>query len=276
VIGFIGSVFSPWYAWSGRGNPADHCCLNVLTSGPGGRWTMTDRGAAALAVSARTLRIGPSAMHWDGGRLTVTIDELTWPHMRRLRGEVVLTPVAVTGVELPLTGAGTHVWRPFAPSARIEVRLDRPGWTWTGHGYLDANFGTAALEADFRYWTWGRFPTRGGATVFYDAIRADGSELALGIRFRGAEAEVIEPPPKAGLARSRWAVRRETRADPGHRPRQVMSMLDAPFYCRSAIVTRIGGEETVGVHEALDLTRFARPWLKPLLAFKVPRRARWP
>jgi len=237
---------------------------------------MTDRGAAALAVSSRTLRIGPSAMHWDGTRLSVEIDELAWPHLHRLRGEVTVIPDAVTAVELPLTPDGAHIWRPFAPSARIEVRLDRPGWSWDGHGYLDANFGTRALEADFRYWTWGRFPTRGGATVFYDATRADGSELALGIRFRGAGAEIIEPPPRARLPRSLWAVRRETRADPGYRPRQVAPMLDAPFYCRSAVRTRIGGEETVGVHEALDLTRFARPWLKPMLALKVPRRARWP
>lgn len=237
---------------------------------------MTDRGEAALAVTARTLRIGPSAMHWDGARLAVEIDELAWPHLHRLRGEVTLIPEAVTGVELPLTPGGTHVWRPFAPAARIEVRLDRPGGTWAGHGYLDANFGTAALEADFRAWTWGRFPTRGGATVFYDAVRTDGSELALGVRFRGAGAEPIDPPPTARLTRSLWRLRRETRADPGFRPVQVMPMLDAPFYCRSAVRTRIGGEETVGVHEALDLTRFRQPWLKPMLALKVPRRARWP
>jgi hypothetical protein len=31
----------------------------------------------------------------------------------------------------------------------------------------------------------------------------------------------------------------------------------------------------VGVHEALDLDRFASPFLKPMLAVKVPRRAGW-
>jgi carotenoid 1,2-hydratase len=38
------------------------------------------------------------------------------------------------------------------------------GHRWEGHGYFDANFGTRALEADFAYWTWGRFPAarRGG------------------------------------------------------------------------------------------------------------------
>ena len=29
IIGFIGSVFSPWYYWAGRKNPQDHACINV-------------------------------------------------------------------------------------------------------------------------------------------------------------------------------------------------------------------------------------------------------
>jgi carotenoid 1,2-hydratase len=270
-------VFSPWYAWSGRRDPANHCCLNVATYGPGGRWTMTDRGRGALGLSDDTLRIGPSAMHWDGDRLTVEIDEATWPHPGRLRGRVTLTPEAVTGVELPLTPSGEHVWRPFAPVARIEVDLGRPGWRWQGHGYFDANFGTRALEADFSYWTWGRFPTREGAVCFYDAIRRDGTTLAAGIAFdRDGAARAIRPPPKARLPRTLWALRRETRADAGTRPAQVRPMLDAPFYSRSAVRIAFAGEETVGVHEALDLDRFRSPWLKPILAVKVPRRRRWP
>ena len=77
------------------------------------------------------------------------------------------------------------------------------------------------------------------------------------------------------MRRSLWAVARDTRADPGYQPRQVQSMLDAPFYSRSAVRTRINGEETVGVHEALDLTRFRSPLLKPMLAVRVPRRKGW-
>ena len=52
-------------------------------------------------------------------------------------------------------------------------------------------------------------------------------------------------------------------------------MLDAPFYSRSAVKTQLDGVETVGVHEALDLVRFRSPFLKPMLAVRVPRRARW-
>ena len=52
-------------------------------------------------------------------------------------------------------------------------------------------------------------------------------------------------------------------------------MLDAPFYSRSAVRTKLDGEETTGVHEALDLRRFRSPLLKPILAVRVPRRKGW-
>jgi carotenoid 1,2-hydratase len=237
---------------------------------------MTDRGAAALRTSRSEFRVGPSALRWRGGRLEIDVDEISsLPLVSRVRGRITVTPSAVTGVEAPLLPDGTHIWRPFAPAARIEVDLNR-GWQWSGHGYFDANFGTRALEQDFRYWTWGRFPTGDGATCFYDAERRDGTHLELGVRF-GADgtAETIAPPPRTRFNRTLWAVRRETRADPGYHPRQVKAMLDAPFYSRSVVRTQIDGQETVGVHEALDLDRFASPLIKPMLAVRVPRRSGW-
>ena len=62
MIAFIGSVFSPWYKWSGRREPQNHCCLNVVTSGLNGRFTMTDRGRSALKQSPGRLEIGPSTL----------------------------------------------------------------------------------------------------------------------------------------------------------------------------------------------------------------------
>ena len=52
-------------------------------------------------------------------------------------------------------------------------------------------------------------------------------------------------------------------------------MLDAPFYSRSVVETQIDAQTVQGVHEALDLRRYANPILKPMLAVRVPRRARW-
>ncbi|MEL6607310.1 MAG: carotenoid 1,2-hydratase [Pseudomonadota bacterium] len=282
IIAFIGSVFSPWYAWSGRRNPANNVCINVATYGPGGRFTMTDRGTSALRQTQETFTVGPSSLRWTGTELVIDINEVSGPPIiSRVRGQVRITPAAITDVELPLTPDGAHIWRPFAPTSRISVDLEAEGWQWDGHGYFDANFGTRALEQDFSYWTWGRYPhkdaTGDGSLCFYDATRLDGSELAVGLRFdaQGQPTVMQTPPPKAKIARSLWAVRRETRADAGYKPKQVKNMLDAPFYSRSAVRTQYAGQETLGVHEALDLTRFRSPLIKPMLAVRVPRRPKW-
>ncbi|WP_299146387.1 carotenoid 1,2-hydratase [uncultured Tateyamaria sp.] len=277
VIGFIGSVFSPWYKWSGRKNPQNHVCINVATYGPGGRFTMTDRGQSALRQTASRFEVGPSRMRWQGGQLIIDINEVSSPPLiSRITGQITITPSALTSVELPLTPDGAHIWRPFAPRSRIDVQIDRKGWQWQGEGYFDANFGTRALEDDFSYWTWGRYPTGTGATCFYDATRLDGSELASGFAFDDSGAATEIPlPPKSPMRRSLWAVRRETRGDAGTRARQVQNMLDAPFYSRSAVETTLNGTRTTGVHEALDLTRFRSPLIKPMLAVRVPRRRNW-
>ncbi|MFN5903357.1 MAG: aminoacyl-tRNA hydrolase [Novosphingobium sp.] len=72
IIAFVGSVFSPYYAWAhgrGNGDPDDHCSLNVCLYGPGARrWTMTERGRS-VAEALRFYKLEPDA-------LTVFHDEL--------------------------------------------------------------------------------------------------------------------------------------------------------------------------------------------------------
>ncbi|SIS50806.1 carotenoid 1,2-hydratase [Roseivivax lentus] len=251
--------------------------MNVATYGPKGRFTMTDRGRSALRQSAQRIQIGPSSMGWNGNQLVIEVNEVTAPpQLSRVRGMIRVTPSAITDQELPLTQDGAHVWRPFAPVSRIEVDMEAQGWQWQGHGYFDANFGTRALEDDFAYWTWGRYPTRAGATCFYDAQRQDGTHLAQAATFdEGGNVHNTELPETRPMQRSLWQVKRATRGDEGAEPTQVMNMLDAPFYSRSMVKTELQGEPAVGVHEALDLTRFAKPWLKPMIAVRVPRRTRW-
>lgn len=257
--------------------PQNHCCLNVVTSGAAGFFTMTDRGQRALRQTPQSLEIGPSRMIWAGDRLVIEIDEYgAPPRFGRLRGRVELIPDALTGMETALTPDGAHVWRPVAPSGRIEVRLG-PGLEWSGHGYFDANFGTRPLEDDFNRWTWGRFPVAAGTECHYDAERRDGSRLSLACRIDGAgRVEEVAPPPPAALPRNPWLLRRDTRSDLGHRPRLRGSLLQAPFYSRGLVETRLHGETTLGMHEALDLRLFRNPALKLMLACRVPRRAGWP
>ncbi len=247
--------------------------MNVATYGPGSRFAMTDRGRGELRQSRHRLDIGPTALRWDGAALTIDIDEVSsLPLISRLRGRIVLTPAALTAVELPLTRDGAHVWRPFAPTARIEVAL-HGAQPWSGHGYFDSNFGTRMLEEDFSYWTWGRYPADGGSVTFYDGTRRDGTDLRSAVRFDpDGSARMIAAPPLQRMARSNWGIRRETRADPDTVPRQVRPMLDAPFYTRAVVETQVDGKTLTGVHEAVDLDRFASRWVKPMLAMRVPRR----
>ncbi len=216
-------------------------------------------------------------MHWTGSELVISIDEIASPPLvSRVRGTITLRPSALTSVELPLKSDGSHVWRPFAPIATIDVALEAPGWNWSGKGYFDANFGTRALEQDFDYWTWGCFPTKGGATAFYDVARTDGSSFETAVHFdQDGTAQHTPAPPRQRFKNSLWQVKRETRADIGTTPKQTLNMLDAPFYSRSTIRTVLDGQDTIGVHEALDLTRFRSPLLKPMLAVRVPRRPGW-
>lgn len=239
---------------------------------------MTDRGRAALRLTETSMTVGPSALRWAGDTLVIDVREIgALPIVTPVRGQIRVKVPRVTGVEMPLTEDGAHVWRPFSPSARIEVALEKHGWAWTGHGYFDANFGTRALEEDFSYWTWGRFPTSKGSVCIYDAQRLDGTALTQALLFpHDGAPHGIPMPPKTRMRRSLWAVKREIRADAGApRPRQVLNMLDAPFYNRAMVQTRLCEEDVIGTYEALDLRRFRSPLLKPMLAVRVPRRPGW-
>ena len=115
-----------------------------------------------------------------------------------------------------------------------------------------------------------------GRIVTRTATRVDGSY------FDGPGASDLmrqyqdAPPPLTPLSRTAWGIARDTRCDPGARPVQTMALLEAPFYSRALVQTRLQGETVVGVHEALDLARFRSPLVKAMLALRVPRRARWP
>ena len=57
----------------------------------------------------------------------------------------------------------------------------------------------------------------------------------------------------------------------GGQARVVRTLVDAPFYSRSEIRTRLLGREATAVHESLSLDRFASPAMYAMLPFRVPR-----
>ena len=279
MIAFIGSVFSPYYAWArrrGGGDPTRHVSLNVALSGPpgrffGGRWTMTERDSAALVRDTTTLALGPSSLRWDGKGLHVRIDERGAPLPRRVRGNVWLHPRAVEGTAYALDAGGRHRWSPIAPVARVEVALEQPSVHWSGEAYFDHNEGDAPLEEDFRRWDWSRATTRDGTAILYDIERKDGTSLSWGGRYsRLGGMTALEPPEPARLPPTLWRLPRATRAEGGE-ARVIRTLLDAPFYARSILRTRIGDEEVTAMHESLSLERFSLPIVQAMLPFRVPR-----
>ena len=140
LIAFVGSVFSPYYAWARERDAAtpahDHCALNVALYGDAGRrWTMTERSAASVSRDRHEFVVGPSRLHWDGASLVIDIDEIGMPLPQRVRGRVRVWPRALAGFQAALDPQGVHRWGPIAPASRIEVDLERPGARWKGEAY---------------------------------------------------------------------------------------------------------------------------------------------
>ena len=281
MIAFIGSVFSPYYAWARKRDPAadplQHCALNVALYGRGGnRWAMTERGRQQVSRSTDALCIGPSAVAWEGDTLVARIDELTAPWPSRIRGVVRLHPAALADRSCALDAHGRHHWSAIAPSAKVEVEMSQPALRWRGAGYLDSNAGERPLEADFSRWDWSRACLSGGrSAVLYDVTRRSGEVLPLAVQFDAdGRAHDLVPPSVAPLPLSAWRVVRGTRCDARHSPRVMKRLEDGPFYARSVLATQWLGEPVTAIHESLSLDRFRSAWVRTLLPFRMPRRSR--
>ncbi|WP_018406819.1 hypothetical protein [Methylocystis rosea] len=274
VIAFIGSVFSPYYAWSGWADPFNHCAVNVALYGPrGARWAMTERGRKSLKRTRDVLLIGPSSLEWRDGALTIRVNEIAAPLPKPIRGEIVVKPLAINTKEFSLESKGNHIWRPIAPVARVSLDLDAPDLRWKGHGYFDTNAGDEPLERAFAFWTWSRANIGDDAAILYDAERRREAPLSLALRFSASgEMETLDPPPLAPLPLTKWRVQRRTRADDGV-AQALRSFEDAPFYSRSLVAAKFRGETIHWVNESLSLDRFANPLIRLMLPFRMPRRA---
>lgn len=275
IIALLGSVFSPYYAWSGWTRPLDHVALNVvLYNRKSSLWSMTERGEGALARGRDELGFGRSRVCWAEDALQIDVDEVTAPFPRRLQGVVRLRPDGINPRRVALDGVGEHAWWPIAPRARVEVEFAQPSIEWKGTGYLDSNWGNSPLEEPFRAWNWSRAPYRDGAAIFYDVQLRSGGALGVALGFDAENhAADIEAPPMVDLpVGSIWRVPRATRADAGAEARVRRTLEDTPFYTRSVVDTRVHGTDVEGVHESLSLDRFKQSWVRTLLPFRMPRR----
>ncbi|MFP4129142.1 MAG: carotenoid 1,2-hydratase [Halorhodospira sp.] len=277
IILFIGSVFSPYYAWArrrGDADPHNHCAVNAALYGDKrGHWSLTERDRHALHRDRDTLTIGPSQARWEGGELIIDLDEMTCPRPAHLRGQVRVAPQVRNDRTLSLDPAGRHRWCALAPCARVEVSMAKPRVHWQGSGYLDTNAGDEPLEAGFSGWHWSRASDTEGTTVLYDLAPRQGAAYRTALRFdrQGGLHEQAAPEP-APLPGTRWGIQRRTPADAPEHARVIETLEDTPFYARSLIASQVDGRPLEAVHESLDLDRFARRWVQALLPFRMPRR----
>jgi carotenoid 1,2-hydratase len=273
IIGFVGSVFSPYYASArrrGEGDPENFCALNVALYGQKKRWAMTERGRGSVTRSADEFTVGPSRMRWEEGALVIDIDEWCVPIPHRLKGRVRLSPGIVYDNPVTLDAAGLHTWRAVAPFARVEAEFEAPEVEWSGSAYHDMNWGAEPLERAFHGWTWSRAPDADATLVFYDAQRKDGTEKNAALKFRDGAVEEIAAPPQSKLSRGLWGMPRLARSS--SKPRLIATLEDAPFYTRSHIGMNVEGRALSAIHESLSLDRFDTAIVQKMLPFRMPRR----
>ncbi len=288
LIAFVGSVFSPYYAWARRKHgaqnvdPENHCAINIalydLSNNKRGvnAWSMTERPREKCRRSATTFSVGPSALEWQGDELVIKIDERCAPVPKRLHGTIKLTPTVALEANdytVAIDCDGNHAWQPLAPSARVSLDLDHPGLAWDGHGYLDSNRGNAPLESAFTSWQWSRARLVDGSTVaLYDVEHTAGTRLQLSHHyFPSGERSLIAAPAACALATTSWGIARSTRVDSSVSPMIVYTLENGPFYARSLLATEINGERVHAMHESLSLSRFANPVVQAMLPFRMPR-----
>lgn len=273
IIAFVGSVFSPYYAWQRRRGPtpaANHCALNVALYGPGGRWAMTERGHSQ--AEADCWRIGPSQIERRAEGLRLQINEICAPLPRRLRGMVELRVQSGLDEALPLDANARHLWQPWGANARITVAMEQPQIRWTGRAYADHNRGSEALEQGFSRWHWSRFHQGDGCRIIYAAHPRHAPAQSLDLHLSpGGLQRLRTQAPERHMRRGFWGVDRPIFSETS--PRILKTLEDAPFYTRSQVRCELDGQQLEGVHESLDLNRFAHPVVQMMLPFRMPRRA---
>ena len=272
IIGFIGSVFSPYYRRArknGEANPQCHCAINVALYGSKRRWAMTERGASYVKRDAQALNVGPSSMVSNESGLTIEINERCAPLPFALRGTVRLLADHFYNAPVKLDEDGKHYWQAVAPQARVAVEFENPNLSWQGQAYHDMNWGSEPLENGFKNWTWARANTAQGMQVLYDVEHRDGSHFCFGRQFKGGIVSQREVPPFHRLPRGLWGMTRQVRSETS--PRIIAKLEDTPFYTRDHIAMTLDGAACEAFHESLSLDRFINPVIQRMLPFRMPR-----
>ncbi|WP_349252102.1 carotenoid 1,2-hydratase [Ciceribacter sp. L1K23] len=282
VIAFVGSVFSPYYHWSGRRRPENHIAFNIALYAPGRNfWAMTERSVTSLTRNAKRLTIGDSSMEMADGRLSIRFNEtaLPWPGQRAwptpISGSIDIMSEGVCGEVFPLDETGHHFWSPRMAKASASIACSAlPGGGWRGRAYHDLNFGDRPVEEDFIGWDWARGSGShdDDTVILYDALLRGGGRKRLALQTGGHELRRIGMPHRRNLPRGFWGVRCGVPCDDDRSAVITRRLEDSPFYTRSIVETVVNGRTLHMVHETLDCVRLGNPLVRLMLPFRMPRR----
>jgi len=235
---------------------------------------MTERGCPSISRDAHHFRVGPSQFRWTGESLDIDLDEISVPIAQRVRGAIRLFPNQLFNFTAALDAGVQHHWGPIAPSARVEVNLDRPTLSWRGHAYLDSNEGQEPIDLAFSEWDWSRATMRDGSvTVLYDVREKSGREHVLALRFKcDGTIDHFNAPQRQSLPKAFWRVARSIRSDPRFPLRINQTLEDTPFYIRSVVQSGLLGESILSMHETLNVSKLDRLSTRLMLPWRMPRR----
>lgn len=287
LIAFVGSVFSPYYAWARKKSaPAssvsaeNHCAFNLALYGKTKRWCMTERGHRNIDRTEQRFDIGPSSMRLQNQELHCKIVERSVPFPTRLCGSIRVRLPETLFKPRPIDTDQRHMWQPIAPQTRIEVNFERPDLRWKGFAYMDSNWGSVPLEQSFESWTWSRSHHSDGSTVVqYDTCERQPKKSTPTVpnsstmTFHGnSMSNGPEMSQDCQLPKTRYfRIPRTTRLTKGMHVLDLQTLEDAPFYARSRFRTEKAGSQAICMHESLDLNRFDSNWVRSMLPFRMPR-----
>ncbi len=236
---------------------------------------MTERGRRHVQRTPSSFSVGPSSLRWDGQSLVFDLHEVGVPLPKRVDGTVRVWPRALSNFNAALDDGGRHRWGPIAPCSRVEVKLDRPGLSWSGDGYLDSNEGDEPIDRPFTEWDWSRGLLADGSTaVIYDVRQKQGGDRVITQRFHpDGRSEPFEPPPRQALPPTAWRIGRTMRSDAGSPAVVEQTLEDTPFYVRSVLQSGLFGERVTSVHETLNVPRLVSLPVRLMLPWRMPRRS---
>lgn len=277
VIAFVGSVFSPYYAWANKKKPANanhYCAINVALYTPSSKyWTMTERGQNAVHRTSENFTIGPSNLCWKDGVLTINVSERSPLLGQKVQGIIKVFPDNLFNHVVALDEDGKHRWGPLSPSAKVEVIFSKPNLNWRGNAYFDSNEGDEPVHKAFREWDWSRAHLKDGSTaVVYDVRHSNGVERIIASKFNvDGTVESFSPPNRVSLRKTGWGIQRNIRSDLSLPVELLNTYEDTPFYARSRIESNILGERVISMHETLDVNRLKSNIVQLMLPWRMPR-----